>query len=125
MDAVRNRGQFDGDTDDGDNHAEQAVIATLSILGEQLRGDDSQDLGTQLPGELGELLTQRGGDGAVLTVDEFILRLADEEGLGCATDEAAAHAPAVLSTLAESVSAAGLAGLRSHLPPRYAPLFEP
>lgn len=125
---IRNSGGFDADHDDG-NHADQATIATLSILGQQLAGNESRHLAAQLPIELQELLTQRDGDHKTdkdgeIAVDVFLFRIADEEGFGCETDQARAHAKAVLSTLAGSLSSHESAVLRAQLPAGYATLFD-
>lgn len=118
MVSVRRLGDF---TDD--NHVEQAVVATLSGLGQQLAGNESQNLTTDLPIELQELLIQRVGNGDG-NMHAFLLRIAEEEGFGCETDQARVHVEAVLSTLTDWIDSSALAELRAQLPADYAILFE-
>lgn len=82
-------------------HAEQAVRATLSVLGERLSGE-AADLAAQLPPELASALPT---DGSVqrFGLPEFYERVADREGLGCGPEQARQHARAVTAALREAV----------------------
>lgn len=82
-------------------HAEQAVRATLAVLGQRL-STEAQDLAAQLPPELAEAMPT---DGAVerFGLEEFYARVAEREGRGCSPQEARRHARAVLAGLREAV----------------------
>lgn len=116
---VRERGGFDSP-----DHAEQATTATLTVLGQRLAGGEPHNLASQLPGELQPLLTQHTGAGESFDVDTFFRRVAGEEGRNCTPDDARDHAQAVLSTLADAVTAGELNDFRSQLPAGYAFLLD-
>lgn len=82
-------------------HAEQAVRATLTVLGQRL-GSEAQDLAAQLPAELAEALPT---DGSVerFELPEFYDRVAQLEGRGCSAKEARQHARAVVTAIREAV----------------------
>lgn len=107
---VEARGSFESR-----DHAEKAVRATLSVLGTRLGGGESKDLASQLPPEVGAALPATGG-GERFDIDEFLRRVAEQEGAGCSPDEARGHARAVLNTLSESVTEAELDDVRAQLP---------
>ena len=107
---VEARGSFENR-----EHAEKAVRATLSVLGSRLAGGETKDLASQLPPEVGAALPQTGG-GETFGLDEFLRRVASEEGTGCGPDVVRQHARAVLNTLSESVTEGELEDVRSQLP---------
>lgn len=107
-------------------HADAAAKQILAALGQRLVGNEPHDLASQLPAELKDPLLRRTGDAEIGDeLDDFLRRVADREGHGCSSEEALTHAQAVLSTIADFVSAGEIQDLRSQLPAGYAPLFEP
>ncbi|OMQ15750.1 hypothetical protein A7K94_0207355 [Modestobacter sp. VKM Ac-2676] len=84
-------------------HAEQAVRATLTVLGQRL-STEAKDLAAQLPPELSSAMPT---DGSVERFDlpEFYRRVADAEGQGCTPEQARQHARAVTAGLREAVGA--------------------
>lgn len=105
------------------DHAEQAVTATLTVLGQRLAANEPNNLAAQLPGEVQGLLTQHAGEGEAFDVDEFLRRIAAQEGRGCTPDQAREHAHAVFSALTDAVSSGELDDVRAQLPAGYAPLL--
>lgn len=101
-------------------HAEQAITATLDVLGERLTGGKARSLAAQLPAELKDTLEQHSDEAEAFDVDEFLRRVANREGRGCTPERASEHARAVLSTIAGSVSAREVRDMRSQLPAGYA-----
>lgn len=85
------------------DHAEQAVKATLTVLGQRL-STEAQDLAAQLPPELAEAMPT---DGSVerFGLAEFYDRVAEREGRGCSPEQARQHARAVTAALREAVGA--------------------
>lgn len=106
------------------DHAEQAVQATLDVLGQRLSGGETADLAEQLPEQLQQLINSHTGDAESFDVDEFLHRVADREARGCSTEEAREHAHAVLSTMTESVTTEERDNFRSQLPPGYDMLLQ-
>ena len=84
-------------------HADKAVRATLTVLGQRL-STEADDLAAQLPAELAGCL---GGAPEVerFDLEEFYRRVAEEEGTGCGPAEARQHARAVTAALREAVGA--------------------
>ena len=82
-------------------HAKQAVLATLHVLGQRL-STEAKDLAAQLPPELAEALPT---DGSVerFGPQEFYERVAAEEGHGCTPEQVRQHARAVTAALREAV----------------------
>ena len=82
-------------------HAEQAVRATLTVLGQRL-STEAADLAAQLPQPFADALPT---DGTVerFDVEEFYRRVAEQEGRGCSAQQARQHARAVLAALREAV----------------------
>ena len=82
-------------------HAEQAVRATLAVLGQRL-STEAEDLAAQLPPELAEAMPT---DGSVerFGLGEFYDRVAEKEGRGCSPEQARQHARAVTAALREAV----------------------
>lgn len=86
---------------DTTEHAEQAVKATLQVLGRRL-STEAQDLAAQLPTELADQLGQ-SGEVERFGLQEFYQRVAEAEGQGCSADHARQHARAVTAALREAV----------------------
>jgi uncharacterized protein (DUF2267 family) len=68
------------------HHAQQAVRATLTVLGQRL-STEASDLAAQLPPEFAQCL-QGGGQAERFDVQEFYRRVAAEEGRGCTLSRA-------------------------------------
>lgn len=87
---------------DTHEHAEQAVRATLAVLGQRLAASEAKDLAAQLPAELvAEMPT--GTEVEKFGLDEFYRRVAAKEGHGCTEAQARQHARAVTTALRETV----------------------
>jgi uncharacterized protein (DUF2267 family) len=82
--------------------ARRAVDAVLETFGERIAAGEAADLARQLPGEIAEPLLRPDGDPQRMSLDEFIERTAEREGVPPSV--AAEHARAVLTTLRESVT---------------------
>lgn len=102
-------------------HAEAAVRATLTVLGQRL-STEASDLAAQLPPELADALPT---DAAVerFDLEEFYRRVAEQEGHGCSAREARQHARAVTAGLREAVGTEYL-HLVDQLPEDYADLMH-
>lgn len=106
---------------DTHEHAERAVKATLTVLGQRL-STESSDLAAQLPPEFAACLPE---DGEVERFDlaEFYRRVAAEEGIGCTPEQARQHARGVTAALREAVGPE-YAQLMDQLPDDYADLMH-
>ncbi|MGC9541302.1 DUF2267 domain-containing protein [Streptomyces sp. UG1] len=116
--AVREQGGY------GDTPEVLAVTeAVLSALGERLQPVSADHLADQLPIELAEVLMDAADDlpGRDWGVREFVRRVAESTGDDEAT--ARAHAEAVLTVLAKTISGGEVNKLISALPAGYAALF--
>jgi putative drug exporter of the RND superfamily len=101
--------------------AQRATDAALVTLSERITPRETQVLATGLPRDLRASVLAPAGGTERFDADEFVRRVGEREGVG--EDEAAAHAQAVLATLAESVPG-DLDYVRAQLSPDYAPLFD-
>ena len=116
-------GDHGGPTDRA--HADAASKQILAALGQRLAGNEPHDLASQLPAEVQQPLLRPTGEAEIGDdLDDFLRRVADREGRGCDTEQALAHARAVLGTIAGFVSAGEIEDLRSQLPTGYAAMFE-
>lgn len=86
---------------DTNEHAEQAVKATLKVLGQRL-STEAKDLAGQLPAEFAECLDQ-SGQVERFDLEEFYRRVAEAEGRGCSSQQARQHARAVTAALRAAV----------------------
>lgn len=110
---VQRRGDFvDADA------AEDAVLATLSVLGERLKGGESKDLAAQLPPELADALPT-DGPGETFDVGEFVRRVAERELAEVSTAIAHRHARVVLDVVLGAVSEGERADVLAQLPDEY------
>jgi uncharacterized protein (DUF2267 family) len=100
--------------------AQRATDAALVTLSERITPRETQVLATGLPRDLRASVLAPAGGTERFDADEFVRRVGEREGVD--DDAAAAHAQAVLATLAESV-AGDLDYVRAQLSPDYAPLF--
>lgn len=84
--------------------AEDALLATLSVLGERLKGGEARDLAAQLPRELADALPT-DGPGDRFDITEFLRRVAEREEADVSTAIARQHARIVLDVVLSVVSA--------------------
>ncbi|MCW2951827.1 MAG: hypothetical protein JWQ48_997 [Conexibacter sp.] len=105
--------------------ARRATEATLETLGERISHGEVDDLAEQLPAELRSPLARgdelSGGAARPLSLDEFLLRVAEREGE--TPLEVPTHARAVFATLREAVSEREFADIEAQLPNEYAALL--
>jgi uncharacterized protein (DUF2267 family) len=103
--------------------AEAATRATLTTLGEYLAGGEGLDLASQLPQGLAEHLRRQPPDRAMFfSLNDFLQEVGEREGVN--TDEASAHARAVMSVLREAVSEEEMEDVRRQFPSEFDPLFD-
>lgn len=102
--------------------AESAARATLETLAERLAGGLPRTIGDQLPQEIGRHLDSDRTES--FGVDEFWQRVADRESGDVDLPEAAFHARAVLSVVAEAITGDQLDRAADQLTPEYADLFD-
>jgi len=102
-------------------HAARATAAVLETLSERIAGGDVHDLISRLPVQLHEPLKrgyeQRDRPAGRMSVDEFVLRVAERETVS--PEQARQHIRAVLETLQEAVGDEYF-DVRAQLPPEYA-----
>jgi uncharacterized protein (DUF2267 family) len=99
--------------------AERALRATLTVLGQRLKGGEAKDLGSQLPGSLPEVLPDEA-PGEQFDVSTFYERIAGQEGDGVTVAQARQHARAIAKGLENSVTDGLWSDLVSQLPEDYA-----
>lgn len=102
--------------------AESATRATLTTLADRLGGGMPSNIGAQLPAEIGRDLDS--GHGERFDVHEFWDRVAEREAGAVDLPEAAFHARAVMSVVADAVTGDQLDRIREQLPPEWSPLFD-
>jgi uncharacterized protein (DUF2267 family) len=106
--------------------ARAALDAVLEALAERVAGGEVDDLAAALPDELREPLARgrarTGGKAQRMSVDEFIARVAEREGV---TDDAARdHVHAVFTTLREVIPDEEWSDLLAELPRAYAEVLQ-
>jgi uncharacterized protein (DUF2267 family) len=101
--------------------AQRAGEAVLETLAERVAGGEADDLAEQLPAELRQPLERgkerSGGKAQKMSLDEFIARIAEREGVSY--EQALEHARAVFATLRETLTDKELSDLLSELPRGY------
>ena len=101
--------------------AHRAGETVLETLAERIAGGECDDLAEQLPQELGPALARgkerTGGRAQRMSLDEFIARIAEREGVGY--EQALEHARAVFATLRETLTDKEFSDLLSELPRGY------
>ncbi|SEH14703.1 Uncharacterized conserved protein, DUF2267 family [Natronorubrum sediminis] len=100
--------------------------ATLTTLSERIQPGEAENLGAQLPEELGRFL-EVVDDVEQFAFDEFVDRVADREEVGDDDPaDAAFHAQVVLDVVEEAVSVGALEDIKTQLPmdEGYDELFE-
>lgn len=107
---------------DSHEHAEQAVRAVLSVLGERLAGGEPKDLAAQLPPALAEAIPTQG-QGDQFGLDEFYSRVAEREGRGCTPDAAREHTRATIAALKLAVTPGEFEEVADQLPKEYSELL--
>jgi uncharacterized protein (DUF2267 family) len=101
--------------------AERAIGATLATLARCLPADTAHDLADQLPVTAKAYLTHTAAQPQVLSLTEFLQRVAELEDVS--PSEALDHARAVIDGLKEAVTGHELHNVRAHLPSEYDALF--
>ena len=102
--------------------AEAVTQATLTTLGEYLTGGEGLDLAAQLPQGLAELLRRQPPERSMIfSLNDFLQRIGEEEGVGI--EEASAHARAVMGVLEEAVTEGEMDDVRRQFPSEFDPLF--
>jgi uncharacterized protein (DUF2267 family) len=104
------------------DRARRATDAALETLAERITGGEVADIVAQLPDELRAPL-ERGNErtrGAAerMTLDEFVRRVAEREGV--APDEARGHTRAVFATLREALTPKEFSDMSAQLPEQFA-----
>jgi uncharacterized protein (DUF2267 family) len=101
--------------------AKRAGEAVLETLAERIAGGEADDLAEQLPEELSPALERgrerSGGKAQRMSLDEFLARIAEREGVSW--EQALEHARAVFATLRETLSDKELSDVMSELPRGY------
>jgi uncharacterized protein (DUF2267 family) len=106
-----------------DRHgARRALDAVLETLAERIAGSDVDELVSSLPGELRQPLERgrerTGGKAQRMSLDEFVTRIAEHEGVS--DEQALDHAQAVFTTLREVIPDREWSHLLAELPNAYA-----
>ena len=95
--------------------------AVLETLAERIAGGEADDIAEQLPQELRQTLERgkerTGGKAQRMSLDEFIARIAEREGVSY--EQALDHARAVFATLRETLTDKEFSDLLSELPRGY------
>jgi uncharacterized protein (DUF2267 family) len=104
--------------------ARRAVEAVLATLAERISDGEAEDLEAELPANLRPALERglRASRAArPMSVDEFIARVAEREGVG--REEAERHAREVFAALRELISGKEFSDMAAQLSHDYAPLL--
>ncbi|CAM5594205.1 DUF2267 domain-containing protein [Streptomyces fumanus] len=113
---VRDRGEYHSQEE-----AEQVTEAVLWVLASRIVPEEATDLAEQLPAPLDDALRLERGRPEPFDREEFLRRVAEQTGARPRTAEW--DTGAVLSTVAETVSAGQVGHLLDQLPPDWADLF--
>lgn len=101
------------------DEALSVIRTTFETLSERLQGGEPLDLAAQLPSMLQEFVNV--GEGERFGVDEFIQRIAEQEGIS--EEQAREQASAVLEVASEAVSRGEIEDVLMQLPQEYHGLF--
>jgi uncharacterized protein (DUF2267 family) len=115
--AVARRARLDRD------RAAIALAATLEVLGERIGRGEREDLASQLPFEVKNLVLQDRAKGQRMSLREFLSRIAEREATS--PREARVHASAVFRTLRDAVGDGEMNDVFAQLPPDYRMLLFP
>ena len=103
------------------HEAEHAIDAVLETLAERIAGGEVKDLISRLPAPLHEPLKRgdatTGGKAIPMSLEEFVLRVADREGVPY--EQARDHVRAVLTTLHEVIGDDEWSDVTVELPREY------
>ena len=101
--------------------AHRAAEAVLETLAERIAGGEVDDIAESLPAPLRDALERgkerTGGKAQRMSLDEFVARVAEREGVSW--EEALDHARAVFTTLREALPDREIADLLAELPRGY------
>jgi uncharacterized protein (DUF2267 family) len=106
------------------DQARRAVEAVLATLAERISDGEVEDLEAELPANLRPALERGLRESRAakpMSVDEFLARVAEREGV--AREEAEQHARAVFATLREFISGKEFSDMAAQLSRDYAPLL--
>lgn len=101
------------------DEALSVIRTTFETLSERLQGGEPLDLAAQLPSMLQEFVGV--GEGERFGVEEFIQRIAEQEGIS--EEQAREQAGAVLEVTSEAVSRGEIVDVLLQLPQEYHGLF--
>jgi len=101
------------------DEALSVIRTTFETLSERLQGGEPLDLAAQLPSMLQEFVDV--GEGERFGVEEFIQRIAEQEGIS--EEQAREQASAVLEVTSEAVSRGEIEDVLLQLPQEYHGLF--
>ncbi len=104
------------------DEARRAITATLQTLAERISGGEASKLAAQLPEELKEPLQRAVEDAEEFSLDEFVRRISEREGVDI--DTASSDASAVMTVLREAVTAGELRDVLDQLPQNFYRLFS-
>jgi uncharacterized protein (DUF2267 family) len=106
--------------------ARRATDAVLETLAERIAAGEVRDLIARLPIALHDPLkrgaARNGGDAVRMSVDEFLARVAEREGVG--VEDARDHARAVIRTLREAVGDQEFIDVTVELPREYESVLQ-
>ena len=110
---------------DSEQAAEKVTRTTLETLSERIGSGEAEDLGAQLPEEIGRHLS-KVDDVESFSWDEFVDRLVEREGIESRDDRADSvfHAQVVLDVVADAASPGEMSQVRDQLPGEFDELFE-
>lgn len=115
--AVQDRGEYASFEE-----AERVSRIVLAVLGSRLAAEEAEELASQVPEPVSDVLLVPSGANQPFEIDEFLDKIATR--LNSGSDETAQwDASAVLSTLAECIDGGELNQLLGRLPTSYAALF--
>jgi uncharacterized protein (DUF2267 family) len=108
------------------DEARRAIEAVLETLAMRIAGGEVDDLRARLPPEFHSALERgkelSGGKARRMRLDEFVRRVADQEGIS--PDRALEHVSAVLRTVREAVGEQEFLDVTSQLPVEYEALVR-
>ena len=109
---------------DSQQAAQQVTRVTLETLGARLGPGEAEDLGAQLPEEIGRYLAH-SDEAESFDWETFLDRIVEGEGLSAdERADAAYHAKVVVALVAEAVSIGEFDDVVAQLPEEFDDLFE-
>lgn len=120
LDAVARRAELESP-----DVAESATVGTLETLGEHLSAGEAEQIAAELPDDLAVSVVARSDETPeAFSVDEFVRRVREREGVGVDDAEAMIHVRAVMAALVDAGLSNELREAREQLPNEYASIFE-